>query len=104
MSINAFKRLMDSSRKVQSGLPQKRMKNEEVSEKSKSSRSGKQFWKSGLNAAMNDADNVIDSSENIVIIKDKYPKVSFIPFCCESPSLIIKSYSRLRLTYFTKLL
>lgn len=98
MSINAFKRLMDSSRKVQSGPPQKRMKNEEVSEKSKSSRgSEKQFWKSGLNAAMNDADNIIDSSENIVIIKDKYPKVSFIPFCFESPSF--KSYSRLRLKF-----
>ena len=71
---------MESSKKSQSS--QKRVKSDEVLKDCKSSAtaSGKQhqFWKNGLNAAMNDVQNVVTSSDNLVIIKDKYPKVQDI--------------------------
>lgn len=39
-------------------------------------------WSSGLKASMEDPSLVVESDEQIVIIKDKYPKVIFIPNLC----------------------
>ena len=103
MSVNAFKRLMESSKKSQSS--QKRVKSDEVLKDCKSSAtaSGKQhqFWKNGLNAAMNDVQNVVTSSDNLVIIKDKYPKVQDILLMSQFiTSVFFNSLQSYKLNYF----
>jgi len=77
MSTNAFQLLMKSSRKAaEKSPPSKRTKIDMVKEVSNNkSTSGKHFWKSGLTHAMNNAENIVESSETLVIIKDKFPKV-----------------------------
>lgn len=42
---------------------------------SKMANHGTEFWKQGLLAAMNDPNAVVDSDDEVVVIKDKYPKV-----------------------------
>lgn len=77
MSNDAFKRLMESSsRNVQSeGPAKKRAKTvNDCSKNIKKSGVG-MSWKSGLRHAITDAKNVIDSTDTLVVIKDKYPKV-----------------------------
>lgn len=69
MSINAFKLMMKSSRESNVKKPAaKRTKNEI---------SGGNFWKKGLTEALKDPENVVDSTDSLVVLKDKYPKVLF---------------------------
>lgn len=74
---NAFQQLMKSSRKTaEKSPPSKRTKVDVAKEvSSNKSTSGKHFWKSGLTHAMNDSENIVESTDSLVIIKDKYPKV-----------------------------
>lgn len=79
MSTNAFQQLMKSSRKAAENSPaSKRTKIDTVTKvatSSNKSTTGKHFWKSGLTHAMNNSENIVGSSDSLVIIKDKYPKV-----------------------------
>ncbi|XP_059174998.1 aprataxin-like [Physella acuta] len=43
----------------------------------KMANNGTEFWKQGLLAAMNDPNAVVDSDDELVVIKDKYPKALF---------------------------
>ncbi|XP_046438058.1 aprataxin-like isoform X1 [Daphnia pulex] len=79
MSTNAFQELMKSSRKTtEKSPPSKRTKVDVAKEvSSNKSTSGKHFWKSGLTHAMNDSENIVESTDSLVIIKDKYQKANF---------------------------
>lgn len=76
MASNAFQHLMKSSRKLAENNPpsKKRIKIAAVATSNERT-PGKHFWKSGLTQAMNDSENIVESSDSLVIIKDKYPKV-----------------------------
>ena len=78
MVANAFQHLMKSSRKLaenQNNPPSKKRIKIAAVATSNERTPGKHFWKSGLTQAMNDSENIVESSDSLVIIKDKYPKV-----------------------------
>lgn len=79
MSANAFKRLMEASKKIGENSPSsKRTKNNVAKEGSSKDTTEKHYWKSGLIQAITDVENIVESSNTLVIIKDKYPKVNII--------------------------
>ncbi|XP_032778832.2 aprataxin isoform X2 [Daphnia magna] len=78
MSANAFKRLMEASKKIGENSPSsKRTKNNVAKEGSSKDTTKKHYWKSGLIQAITDVENIVESSNTLVIIKDKYPKAKF---------------------------
>lgn len=78
MSANAFKRLMEASKKIGENSPSsKRTKNNVAKEGSNKDTTKKHYWKSGLIQAITDVENIVESSDTLVIIKDKYPKAKF---------------------------
>ncbi|XP_057371570.1 aprataxin-like isoform X2 [Daphnia carinata] len=78
MSANAFKRLMEASKKIGDNSPSpKRIKNNWAKEGSSKDITKKHYWKSGLSQAIMDVENIVASSDTVVIIKDKYPKAKF---------------------------
>lgn len=76
MSTNAFKVMMKSSRKNDGTKPvAKRTKSESSGTAVATRNVGSNFWKKGLIEALKNPENVVESSDTLVVIKDKYPKV-----------------------------
>lgn len=77
---------MDASKKLGENSPSanKRAKTDVAKEGSSKETTRKHYWKSGLSQAINDADNIVESSDTLVIIKDKYPKVNIAVQLCPS--------------------